>query len=137
MSFLKLNFIPLNKDLGLLLVRIILGVCMIYFHGWDKLMNFDTKFHTFPNVIGIGNEASYLLVTYFEVFGSLFIILGLYARLHAVGMAIIMFIGFFIVNSMHLNSNGELALVYGVGFLLILLNGAGKYSVDRKTGVRS
>lgn len=137
MSFLKLNFIPLNKDLGLLLVRIVLGACMIYFHGWDKLMNFDTRFHTFPNVIGIGNEASYLLVTYFETFGSLFIILGLYARLHAVGMAIIMFIGFFIVNNMHLNGNGELALVYGVGFLLIFLNGAGTYSIDRKTGVRS
>ncbi|MFK5878689.1 MAG: DoxX family protein [Flavobacteriaceae bacterium] len=137
MSFLKLNFIPLNKDLGLLLVRIVLGATMIYFHGWDKLMNFDTKFHTFPDVIGIGNEASYLLVTYFETFGSLFIILGLYGRLHALGMTIIMFVGFFIANRMHLNGNGELALVYGVGFLLVLLNGAGKYSIDRKTGVRS
>jgi len=137
MSFLKLNFIPLNKDLGLLLVRIVLGAAMIYFHGWNKLMNFDSLFHTFYNPIGVGSEVSYVLVTYFETFGSLFIILGLYARLNAIGMAIIMFIGFFIVNNMHLNGNGELALVYGVGFLLIFLNGAGAYSIDRKTGVRS
>lgn len=139
MSFLKLNFIPLNKDLGLLLARIVLGATMIYAHGWNKLINFDTKFHTFPDIIGIGNEASYLLVTYFETFGSLFVILGLYARLNAAGMAIVMFVGFFFVHNLHVtgSNSGELALIYGIGFLVIFLNGAGKYSIDRKTGVRS
>lgn len=139
MNLFKFNYIPLNKDLGLLLVRIVLGFMMIYAHGWSKLINFDTKFHTFPDVIGIGNEASYILVTYFECIGAVALILGLYARFHALGLFITMLVGFIFAHNMQLTGqgNGEKALIYGIGFLLIFLNGAGKYSIDRKTGVRS
>ena len=139
MNLLKFNFIPLNKDLGLLLVRIALGATMIYAHGWNKLINFDTKFHSFPDVIGIGNEASYILVTYFETIGALALILGLYTRFHALGLTIVMFVGFVFAHNMNLvgGNSGEKACIYGIGLLLLFLNGAGKYSLDRKTGVRS
>lgn len=139
MNLLKLNYVPLNKDLGLLLVRIVLGATMIYAHGWNKLINYQTKFHSFPDVIGIGNEASYILVTYFETIGALAVILGFYARFHALGLTITMFVGFVIAHNMNIvgGNSGEKALIYGIGFLLIFLNGAGKYSIDRKSGIRS
>lgn len=139
MNLFKFNYVPLNKDLGLLLMRIVLGLYMIYAHGWNKLINFDTKFHTFPDVIGIGNEASYILATYFECFGALALVLGLYTRFHALGLAIVMIVGFMFAHGMQLtgSGNGEKAVIYGIGFILIFLNGAGKYSIDRKTGIRS
>jgi putative oxidoreductase len=139
MNIFKFNYIPLNKDLGLLLTRIAFGATMIYAHGWNKLINYETKFHSFPDVIGIGNEASYILVTYFETIGALAIILGLYTRFHALGLAITMFVGFAIAHNMNLvgDNSGEKAFIYGFGFLLLFLNGAGKYSIDRKSGIRS
>lgn len=139
MNLFKLNYVPLNKDLGLLLVRIVLGFAMIYAHGWNKLINYDSKFHTFPDVIGIGSEASYILVTYFEAIGAIALILGLYTRFHALGLSLVMFIGFATAHNMQLTGqgNGEKALIYGMGFLLIFLNGAGKYCIDRKIGIRS
>ncbi|MGK0308970.1 MAG: putative oxidoreductase, partial [Urechidicola sp.] len=99
----------------------------------------ETKFHSFPDVIGIGNEASYILVTYFETFGALAIILGLYTRFHTLGLAIVMFVGFIFAHNMNLvgDNSGEKAFIYGIGFLLLFLNGAGKYSIDRKSGIRS
>ena len=139
MNIFKFNYIPLNKDLGLLLLRVAFGFEIIYAHGWKKLINFSDKFHSFPDVIGIGNEASYLLVTYFEVFGGLALILGLYARFHALGLTIVMIIAFATVHNFQLagSGSGEKALLYLFGFLLLFLNGAGKYSIDRKTGIRS
>ncbi|MDT0553860.1 DoxX family protein [Urechidicola vernalis] len=139
MNLFKFNYIPLNKDLGLLLLRIAFGFEMIYGHGWKKLINYDTRFHSFPDVIGIGSEASYILVTYFECFGALAVILGLYARFHALGLAIVMLVAFVVSHDMLLigSGNGEKPFLYFFGFLLIFLNGAGKYSIDRKTGVRS
>lgn len=139
MNLFKLNYVPLNKDLGLLLLRIAFGFELIYGHGWKKLIHYDTRFHSFPDVIGLGNEVSYVLVTYFEVIGGLALILGLYARFHALGLTIIMFVAFVFSHNMLLigSANGEKPFLYFFGFLLIFLNGAGKYSIDRKTGVRS
>ena len=139
MNIFKLNYLPLNKDLGLLLLRISFGFTIIYAHGWNKLINFESKFHTFPDVIGIGNEASYILVTYFETIGGLAIILGLYSRFHALGLTIVMVVGFFFMHNYQLtgSGNGEKAFLYLFGFLILFLNGAGKYSIDRKIGIRS
>ena len=139
MNLFKLNYIPLNKDLGLLLLRIAFGFEIIYAHGWKKLINYESRFHTFPDVIGIGNEASYILVTYFETFGGLALILGLYTRFHALGLSIIMFVAFVFSHNMLFvgSGNGEKPFLYLFGFLIIFLNGAGKYAIDRKTGVRS
>lgn len=138
MSFLRLNFIPTNLNLGLLLLRLSLGGTMIYAHGWSKLINFESKFHTFPDVIGIGNEASYILVTWFETIGALGVVLGFFTRLNALGLAIVMIVGFIFAHNMQLTgpNSGELAFIYGFGFILLFLSGAGKIAIDRKSGIR-
>ena len=139
MKILRLNFIPLNKDLGLLLLRISFGILMIVQHGWNKLINFNEQFHSFSDPLGISSEASYILVTFFETFGALGIIIGFYTRLNALGLTIVMAVAFFFAQNSKVigNTSGELTLIYGFGFLLLLLNGAGKYALDRRIGVRS
>ncbi len=138
MSFLKLNFIPLNLNLGLLLLRIILGGTMLIFHGWIKLINFKSRFHSFPDVLGISNEASYILATWFETLGAAGIILGFYTRLNALGLFIVMMVAFIFVHNMNIGggNSGELALIYGAGYLLLFLAGGGQFSFDRKMGIR-
>lgn len=138
MSILRLNFIPLNKDLGLLLLRISFASLMIVFHGWEKLMTAQRQFHTFPDLIGISSEVSYVLVVWFETFGAVLIILGLYTRINALGLAFTMFVAFFLWHDMRFTGSnaGEMAFAYGFAYLLLFLTGAGKYSLDRKLGIR-
>src|SRR5262245_5926710 len=97
-EFLRLSLLSRRPELGLLSLRIAISFLMIRYHGWGKLAGwadekvhrpnlfslagFEKEFHTFPNYIGLSSELSYLLVTWCETFGSMFIIAGLLTRLH-------------------------------------------------------
>ena len=151
--FLGLSFLPLNADLGLLIYRGVLSFLVIRYHGWGKLAGWaDEKlhlpnlfaldgwrkeFHTFPDYIGISSELSYVLVTWFETFGSMMIIAGLCTRLNALGMFITLMVAFVLHHHLHLSgpNSGEVAFAYGFAYLLLVLAGPGKYSLDRKLGL--
>lgn len=135
---LGLSFIPLNPNLGLLLLRICLATLMIVFHGWEKLMTASKQLHTFPDLIGISSEASYILVAWLENFGAILIALGLLTRIHALGLAFTMFVAFFLWHDMRFTGSnaGEMAFAYGFGYLMLLFTGAGKYSLDYKFGIK-
>ncbi len=137
-KLLSLNYIPLNPDLGLLLLRISFAPLMIIFHGWEKLLTAERQFHTFPNLIGISSELSYVLVVWLENFGAILIALGLATRLNSLGLAITMFVAFFLFHDMRFTGSnaGEMAFAYGFAYLLLLLTGAGKYSLDHKLGIK-
>ena len=137
-KLLSLPFIPFNPDLGLLLLRAMLGSMMISFHGWEKLMTASRQFHTFPDLIGISSELSYVLVVWFENAGAILIILGLTTRIQAFGLAFTMFVAFFLWHDMKFTGSnaGEMAFAYGFGYLLLLLTGGGKYSLDYKFGIK-
>ncbi|HEY5551375.1 MAG TPA: DoxX family protein [Opitutaceae bacterium] len=149
---LGLSFLPLNADLGLLLFRAAPGWLVLRYHGWGKLTGwadeklhlpnlfgldgFRTESHTFPNYIGISSELSYLLVTWFETFGAMMIIAGFCTRLNALGMFITLAVAWILHHGMRLSgpNSGEVAFAYAFGFLLLVLAGPGKYSLDAKIG---
>jgi len=136
-KLLGLWFVPHNPDLGLLVLRVSFGALMIAIHGWEKLMTASKQFHTFPDLIHISSELSYVLVVWFEVVGAVFIILGLLTRLHAAGLAFTMFIAWWLWHDMRFTgvNAGEMAFAYMCGYVLLLLTGAGRYSLDRKLGI--
>lgn len=147
-KFFGLTFVPLNADLGLLLFRVVLGWLVLRYHGWGKLTGWKDEpshlpnlfafegvrkeFHTFPNYIGISSELSYVIVTWFETFGCMMIILGLFARFNALGMFITLMVAWYFHHHMALSgsNSGEVAFAYAFGFLLLVLAGPGKYSVQ-------
>lgn len=136
-SLLGLAFIPLDADLGLLLLRVAFAGLMITFHGWEKLMTARRQFHTFPNLIGIGSELSYVLVVWLEVFGAVLIALGLLTRLHALGLAFTMFVAWLLWHKRRFTGSnaGEMAFAYMFGYLLLFLAGPGRYSLDHLLGL--
>jgi len=152
-KFFGLTFVPLNADLGLLFLRIAFGWLVLRYHGWGKLAGWTDEpnhlpnlfaldglrkeLHTFPNYIGISSELSYLLVTWFETFGCVMIIAGLFTRLNALGMTITLMVAWYFHHHMRLSgpNSGEVAFAYGFAFCLLFLSGPGKYSIDRKFGV--
>jgi putative oxidoreductase len=149
-KFLGLSFLPLNADLGLLLLRLTVPILVIRFHGWGKLTGWADEsmhlpnlfaldgvrkeFHTFPNYIGISSELSYVLVTWCETFGCMAIVLGLFTRIHALGMFITLTVAFYFHHGAHFagRNSGEMAFAYSFCFLLLFLAGPGKYSADRR-----
>lgn len=152
-KFLGLSFLPLNPDAGLLALRVAVSFLMIRYHGWGKLTGWaDEKirlpnlfaldglrkeFHTFPNYIGISPELSYVLVTWCETFGSMCLLAGLLTRLHSLGLFNTMTVAWIFHHQMRLTGpgSGELPFSWIFVYLLILLAGPGKYSLDHRFGL--
>lgn len=133
-KFLRLEFIPVNSDAGLFVLRVILGGSMLWLHGWGKMLNVVHGRMSFPDLIGIGSVPSLLLSVFAEVICAALLVAGAFTRMAALVLGINMGVAFFMVNSARLTgpTNGELAFLYLAGCVVLLLAGAGKYSVDKK-----
>jgi putative oxidoreductase len=133
-KYLRLEFIPSSADLGLLVLRFLLGGSMLWIHGLDKFMSLLHGSTKFLNPIGLGEAPSLVLAAFAECVCTVLLVLGLFTRLAAFILVVNMAVAFFVVNSASAkgNVNGELAWLYLVGYLALLFAGAGKFSLDRK-----
>lgn len=118
---------------AMLLLRLGFGILMIM-HGYQKLVNFGSLQHSFMNFMGLGSTISLALVVFAEFFCSLFIILGLFTRAATIPLIIAMLVVIFKVNNGNVFLKAEDAPLYLTGFLVLLLVGPGKISVDSMTG---
>ena len=134
LKFFRLEFIPVNSDLGLLILRVVLGGSMLWLHGWGKLLNLVQGRMSFPDILGIGPVPSLLLAIFAEVVCATLLVVGAFTRMAALMLSITMGVAFFIVNSARLTgpTNGELAFLFLTGFVVLLFAGGGKYSIDKK-----
>lgn len=118
---------------AMLLLRIGLGVLMLM-HGYQKLVGFGTMRHTFMSFLGLGSTFTLALVVFAEFFCSLFLILGLFTRLATIPLIITTLVIIFKVNGGNIFLKAENAPLYLAGYLVLLLVGPGKISVDNMTG---
>ena len=118
---------------GLLALRLWVGLAMLVNHGVEKLKNFSDTAPNFPDPLGIGHTASLALVVFAEFFVSLFVIFGLLTRWSALVLAIDMGVAFIGVHKGALSGqgSGELAFMYLMGYVTLLLAGPGCFSVDK------
>jgi len=135
-KFLSLSFLPTNRDLALLWLRVVFGTYMLVFHGWGKLIGWSKLSGGFPDPLGVGSPVSLALTIFAEVLVAAFFVLGLFTRLSAVILTFTMGVAFFIVKGAKFSGqgNGELAFLYAAVFLAFVFTGAGKYSIDGKMG---
>lgn len=130
----QLNFLPRSIDLGLLVLRVWLGLSLAVLHGWAKLMGFSAMAEKFADPIGVGPQAALALTVFAEVVCAVLLAIGLFTRFAAAVLAILMGVAFFVVHSAALSgpASGEMAFVYLAAFVTLLITGAGRYSVDAK-----
>jgi putative oxidoreductase len=132
----KKFFIPANDSditaMALAVLRVWLGLTMFFNHGLDKLTHFNDLVASFPDPLGIGQEASMMLVIFAEVAGSLLLAVGFLTRIAALTLVIDMFVAFLMVHKTALSGqgSGELAFLYLAGFVTILIAGGGTFSTD-------
>ena len=133
-KFLHLEFVPRSVDIALLVFRVWLSLAMFWLHGWGKLVNLINGTSKFPDILGIGATPALVLTIFAEVLCAALVAIGLWTRLASLMLVITMSVAFFLAHGAKLSGpgNGELAFVYLACYLVLLLAGAGKFSVDKK-----
>lgn len=135
----------MNKlhDAGLFIFRVTIGAFMMFSHGLGKLKTlFSGEEIQFTNFLGLGATISLGLCVLAEFLAAFFIIIGLFTRLSSLTLIINMFVAGFIVHAQDPFGRKEMALMYLVCFILLLLTGPGRYSLQNlfmkkiKTGNR-
>lgn len=124
------SYSPAAFNIAMLVLRVVVGLIMMR-HGWEKLSHFADKQGKFMNFMGIGTSMSLGLATFAEFFCSLFLILGLFTRLATIPLLVTVFV---ILNLHHWQFFGEHEFVpcLTTAYLVLLLVGPGKYSLDAK-----
>lgn len=119
-----------NTDFAILLLRTTMGILMML-HGWDKWTHFDTIIakEQFP-VIVISMQFSLVLAIFAELLMSAFIVIGVFTRLAAIPLIFTMLVAIFVVHLGGPIADRETAILFLIGFIVILFLGPGKYSID-------
>lgn len=118
-----------TADRLILGLRLMFGI-MLLTHGITKIVNFGATAPMFPDPLGVGSAVSLGLAIFAEVGCSLALLLGLLTRPACLVLAFNMFVAIAAVHHFDILGAGELAFLYFVIFMAILLTGAGRYSVD-------
>ena len=138
LRILRFDFLPRSTDAGLLVLRLWFGLCMAGLHGWGKLTGYSGMSGGFADPFGIGPAASLSLVIFAEFFCAILIVLGLFTRFAALVLSINMLTAFFVAHNGALSgeNSGEMAFLFFGAWLVLLIAGAGRYSLDAGMGQR-
>lgn len=120
-----------GKDLGILILRAVFGLILLFGHGIGKLnVIFTGQEIQFMDPIGLGANLSFYLVLFAEVVCAILLILGLFTRASA---AVLTFT-FLVVLFVHFNDGFavlEMRLFYLFSFIALMITGGGKFSLDQ------
>lgn len=113
------------------MLRIVPSALMIT-HGFGKFMKMINGNFEFADPIGIGQAPSLFLAVLGEFICPVLVIIGFKTRWTAIPPAITMLVAAFIVHAPDPLGRKELALLYATVFLVVILLGPGRYSVDKR-----
>jgi len=118
------------SHLVLLVTRILTSAFMLT-HGVPKLMRlFSTAEIKFADPFGLGAVPSLILTVFAEFLCSIFIILGLGTRLAAVPLIITMLVATLYAHANDPFGTKEKPLLFVTLYIIFLVFGSGKYSLD-------
>lgn len=123
------NYRSWDTNAAALLLRLIFGGLFIY-HGWQKIQGYDMFVSKFPDLIGIGGKLSFHLVIFAEFVCGILVTIGLFTRLAVLPILITMIVAYFKAHAGAAFAVKELAFVFLLLSIVILILGPGKYSVD-------
>ncbi len=120
------------NNIALLILRIVFAGSMLYGHGLNKFNKLIEGDLTFANPIGIGEAPTLILAVISEFLAPIFILIGYKTRFFSFFPAATMFVAAFIVHMGDPFGRVEKALLFLTVFLILMLTGPGKYSIDKK-----
>lgn len=118
------------SNFTLLIIRVGSAALMLT-HGWPKAMKLIAGGEIkFADPFGMGMTLSLVLAVFAEVICATLVGIGLKTRLATVPLLITMLTAGFIIHSADPIAVQEKAFLYVMIFLVIMVKGAGKFSVD-------
>lgn len=121
-----------NKvSIAMLVLRIVSGLTMAFSHGLGKLENYSKAVETFPDPFGAGSQLSLILAIFAEFFCGIFVAFGFATRFTVMPLIITMATAFFIIHGGDEFGDKEMSFIYLAMYLIILIIGPGKYSIDK------
>ena len=120
----------MSQSLALLLLRVGVGLQLAVLHGWGKIADFSTMKDTFPDPLGVGSVVSLCLVAFAEFACAVAVGLGLFTKLATVPIIVTMAVAAFGQHAGDPWKIRELALMYLILSLALILTGPGEYSID-------
>jgi putative oxidoreductase len=122
-----------STDIGLLVLRVVLGAMLFFKHGLEKITHFSQMSAHFPNPLHIGSHASLIFATLSDAICSLLVVLGLGTRFAAFIIVVNMSVALYFVHHMALRQDHcEMMMVYIAGFVALIFAGGGRFSLDWK-----
>lgn len=118
---------------AMFIVRVGLGILLLH-HGYQKITHFENTVKNTPPLPLLNGEMRAGLIIFSEFFCSIFVILGLFTRLACIPILIGFGIILFKVHHLDFLNTGQLASVFTLGFIAVLLIGPGKGSIDGMRG---
>ena len=137
-----LQFLDRYRNLGLLILRVCVGLYLVIGHGWGKISAGPEMWTqlggTMDTVFGIGFLPAFwgFMAAVAEFVGGLLVVLGLLFR----PALILLLLNMATAVSMHITTgqgSPELALIYGAVWLGLFFTGPGRYSLDAQLGSSS
>jgi putative oxidoreductase len=117
-------------DIGILILRVAIAALMLT-HGLPKLtMLLSGDPVQFLPFLGLTPEISLGLAVFAEVLCSILILVGFGTRLATIPLIITMLVAVFYVHAADPFAKQEMGLHFLVAYILLLLSGSGRYSVD-------
>lgn len=115
-------------SLFVLALRLLFGILLMV-HGAAKLAHYPELSATFADPLGISSQWSLCLAIFGELVCSAAFIVGFLFRLSVIPMIVTMLTAFVTVHHGSV-TEGELAFVYLMMFVLLFVCGPGQYSLD-------
>ena len=117
-------------DILILVIRVCIAAFMIN-HGLPKLSKLlEGGEIQFGDPIGLGPTLSLILVVFSEFICSILIGIGLGTRLASIPLMFTMFVAAFISHGADPFGRKEMALLYLLFYIILLVVGSRKYSID-------
>lgn len=137
MKLFSISIPVIYANLCLLLVRLSAGSFILIAHGLPKLNRLTSgEAIKFADPFGLGPEVSLGLAVFAEVICAFFVMLGLGTRMASIPLIITMATAAFYAHADDPFATKEKPLVFLLVFLMLLVFGSGRYSVDGLISVK-
>ncbi|MDA0792395.1 MAG: DoxX family protein [Bacteroidetes bacterium] len=118
-------------NFSLLFFRVVLSASLLT-HGYGKFLKLINGDFEFADPLGVGAIPSLFFAVLGEFIAPIFIIFGFKTRWASLVSIITMAVITFVVHADDPFKGKEKAILFGIGFILLFLQGPGKFSLDKK-----
>ena len=128
-SLFDISYKKSSFDLSMLILRLGFGILMIP-HGYAKFVSFGEKQNDFMDFMGLGPATSLVLAIFAELVCSALLVLGLFTRAATIPLIVTAIVITFLAHDGDVFGKGYGGFSYLLVYIVILLVGPGKFSVD-------